>query len=130
MPRSHASAAVLLILSGLALAAALASLIFAAPGKADVTPLGRFRAYEVTCGATAARLSPPALQGAPSRFQSFELTNGSTVIYLGGDNVNDTGGVGKSMAADATKSIDGDPAALWCITASGTSIVSILAGQK
>lgn len=126
MLRSHVRVSVLIVL----MAIAVFSIAIMDAARADVTPLGRFRAYEVTCTDTAAPLAPPALQGAPHRFQSFEMTNGATQIFLGGSNVNDTGGVGKAMAAAATKSIDGDPSALWCITAAGSSAVVILAGQK
>lgn len=126
MLRSHVRVSIIIFLMALA----VFSLALLDAARADVTPLGRFRAYEVTCTSTGAPLAPPALQGAPHRFQSFEMTNGATEIFLGGSNVNDTGGVGKSLAASATKAIDGDPAALWCITASGSSVVTILAGQK
>lgn len=84
-------------------------------------PLTRFTSYEITCSSTGATFRNTA---GFTPTHAIKLLNGSTEIFLGGRNVNATT-LGTSLAANASLSLDGSAASLYCITASGTSVVDV-----
>ena len=105
---------------------------------ADVTPINRARGYQISCDTTAIKMSPASGIGSPSTggpgFQSFKFWNNTTtLVYVGGSDVDTTKGIPYCTTAascpQSFDSYDGNPAGFWCY-ASGATTVTILAGNK
>ena len=107
-----------------ALLVVLASIVGISSDSVALQPLGRVRSYEVTCTTTPKRLSPASGYVPTS---AFKFTNGAVQIFIGGSDVNTTT-LGTPYAASAKESLDAAPREVWCMTASGSSVVDILAG--
>jgi hypothetical protein len=96
------------------------------------TPLGRLRAYQVTCGTTATSLSPPS--SSMNAMSSFLVWNNSaTAVYIGGPDVNTTTKGFPICTASATclrsdMPVDGREG--FCRVAAGTATVTVLAGLQ
>lgn len=100
----------------------IVSLVFwPSESRALSDPLTRFTSYEISCTTTAKTFRNI---GGFTPTKAVQYTNGATQIFIGGSNVNATT-LGTPLAVSGVLSIDGSAAALYCITASGTSTVDV-----
>lgn len=110
------------------LAALCLACFFASPKvTALADPLSRVKTYQVTCGTGAA-----VNLGATSGYipvSAFKFKNGANPLFLGGSDVNATT-KGFPYAASEIDAIDASPAAVWCLTTGGNSVVTVFAGSK
>lgn len=111
------------------------ALIFSFSALADPV-LGKLRVYTITCDSTVKTLAPVDTTLKLKSFVHFRWwVNSTTPVFVGGTDVDTTGGVGMPYCTDAAvcvksnDSMDGNPFNMSCKAASAVSVI-ILAGVK
>lgn len=106
------------------------SIIFSSSAHALSDPLASVTVYQFTCGTTATNIKNPAF---PKSAKSLRIVNmGVPKVWLGGPNVTGADTNGYAICNDVTCDakalpIDANPV-VWCATASGTVLVTVVSG--